>query len=115
MEGRDFGLRLVEQQYEFLTYEPRRDKWETVEGDDLLRPRQLPRGLNFRLRLDGREASLRPPSDPKKPSATADRYPRQRRYSTAFELKLQREDRDHEATITGNANGDSKSRTSNSK
>ena len=105
MEGRDFGLRLVEQQYEFLTYDPRHDKWETVEGDDLLRPRQLPRGLNFRLRLDGREASLRPPADPKKP------WPPQIDILgsgdlTAFELKLQREDSDHEATITGNANGE---------
>jgi general secretion pathway protein H len=105
MEGRDFGLRLVEQQYEFLTYDPRRDRWQTVEGDDLLRPRQLPPGLSFRLRLDGREASLRPPADPKKP------WPPQIDILgsgdlTAFELKLQREDSDHEATITGNASGE---------
>ncbi len=105
MEGRDFGLRLVEQQYEFLTYDPRRDLWQPVEGDDLLRPRRLAPGLNFRLRLEGREASLRPPTDPKKPSppqidilGSGD--------LTAFELKLQREDSDHEATITGNANGE---------
>ena len=105
MEGRDFGLRLKEREYEFLSYDPRRDLWQLVEGDDLLRPRQLPPGLNFRLRLDGRDASLRPPADTKKA------WPPQIDILgsgdlTAFELKLQREDSDHEATITGNANGE---------
>ena len=105
MEGRDFGLRLKEREYEFLSYDPRRDLWQPVEGDDLLRPRQLPTGLNFQLRLDGRDASLRPPADTKKP------WPPQIDILgsgdlTTFELKLQREDSDHEATITGNANGE---------
>jgi general secretion pathway protein H len=102
MEGRDFGLRLQEQQYEFLVYDPRKDLWQAVDGDDLLRPRSLPPGLSFHLRLDGREASLKPPSDTKKP------WPPQIPIQgsgdlTAFELKLQREDSDHEATITVNA------------
>jgi general secretion pathway protein H len=102
MEGRDFGLRLQEQQYEFLAYDPRRELWQAVDGDDLLRPRPLPPGLNFRLRLDGREASLKPPPDPKKP------WPPQIPILgsgdlTPFELKVQREDSDHEATITVNA------------
>lgn len=105
MEGRDFGLRFQEREYEFLAYDPRRDEWQAIEGDDLLRPRQLPPGLNLRLRLDGREAVLRPPADKNK------RWPPQVQIQSsgdlsAFELKLQREDSDHEATITGNANGE---------
>jgi general secretion pathway protein H len=105
MENRDFGLRFQEHEYEFLAYDPRRDLWGAVDGDDLLRPRQLPAGLNLRLRLDGRDAVLRPPADKKKP------WPPQVLIQSsgdlsAFELKLEREDSDHEATITGNANGE---------
>ena len=105
MEGRDFGLRLKEQEYEFLAYDARRDEWQSAADDDLLRPRQLPPGLSFRLRLDGREAVLRPPADAKKP------WPPQIQIQSsgdlnAFELKLQREDSDHEATITANQNGE---------
>jgi general secretion pathway protein H len=105
MEGRDFGLRFQEHEYEFLAYDPRRNEWQAVEGDDLLRPRQLPPGLNVRLRLDGREAVLRPPADKNKP------WPPQVQIQSsgdlsAFELRLQREDSDHEATITGNADGE---------
>jgi general secretion pathway protein H len=105
MEGRDFGLRLQERQYEFLVYDPRKDLWQAVDGDDLLRLRQLPPGLSFKLRLEGREASLRPPPDPKKP------WPPQITILgsgdvAAFELKVQREDSDHEATITCNANSE---------
>ncbi|HKE44982.1 MAG TPA: type II secretion system minor pseudopilin GspH [Steroidobacteraceae bacterium] len=105
MEGRDFGLRLQEREYEFLAYDARRDVWQAVDGDDLLRPRQLPAGLNLRLRLDGRDAVLRAPADTKKP------WPPQVQIQSsgdlsAFELKLQREDSDHEATITGDANGE---------
>jgi hypothetical protein len=58
-----------------------------------------------RLRLDGREAVLRPPADKNKP------WPPQVQIQSsgdlsAFELRLQREDSDHEATITGNADGE---------
>ena len=102
MEGRDFGLRVQEQQYEFLAYDPRKDLWQAVDGDDLLRLRQLPPGLNFHLRLEGREANLKPPADAKQP------WPPQIPILgsgdlTPFELKLRREDSDHEATITANA------------
>lgn len=105
MDGRDFGLRLKEHEYEFLAYDARRDEWQSVADDDLLRARQLPPGLNFRLRLDGREAVLRPPADPKKP------WPPQIQMQSsgdlsAFELRLEREDSDHEATISGNPNGE---------
>ena len=30
MEGRDFGLRLQEREYEFLSYDPRSDLWQLV-------------------------------------------------------------------------------------
>ena len=91
-------------QYGFLTYDPRHDKWETVEGDDLLRARQLPRGeLPAAARRTRGIAA--PTGRPRETLAAADRYSGQRR-SHGIELKLQREDSDHEATITGNANGE---------
>jgi general secretion pathway protein H len=104
MQNRDFGLRLEERRYDFVRYDVRRGEWATVPGESLYRVRELPPGLRFRLFLEAREAILKPPSDRKKP-----RPPQVMFLSsgdlTAFELKLLREDSDHEATITGKVDG----------
>lgn len=104
MQNRDFGLRLEERRYDFRRYDVRRADWVAVPGEKLLRPRELPAGLRFRLFLEAREVVLRPPADEKKP-----RPPQIMLLSsgdlTEFELKLEREDSDHAATILGRVNG----------
>jgi len=107
MEGRDYGLRLEEERYDFMLHDVRRDDWQVIEDDRLLRPRDLPPGLRLRLRLEGREVVLRPPPDRKKP-----RPPQILMLSsgdlTAFELRIQREDSDHEAFIDAKIDGELK-------
>lgn len=104
MEGRDYGLRLEEEKYDFMLFDVRRNDWLTIGEDKLLRPRELPEGLRLRLWLEGREVVLRPPRDPKKP-----RPPQITLLSsgdiTAFDLKIVREGSDHEARISADAAG----------
>lgn len=105
MEGRDYGLRLEDRRYDFLLHDLRTDQWQVIAEDRLLRPRNLPPGLWFRLRLEGREVVLRPPPDPNAP-----RPPQILMLSsgdlTAFQLRLAREDSDHEATIEAKLDGE---------
>jgi general secretion pathway protein H len=59
MQGRDIGLRLDAHSYDFLDYDARKDLWQTVEGDPLLRARALPDGLNVGLRLEDRDVRFK--------------------------------------------------------
>ncbi len=104
MQNRDYGLRLEQTGYQFLRFDVRRNEWQAVEGDDLLRRRSFPPGVRPRLYVEAREVTLKPPADKKQP------WPPQIMVLssgdlTAFELKLLREDSDHEATLLGNADG----------
>ena len=105
MEGRDYGLRLEEERYDFMLFDVRRNDWLPIEEDRLLRTRELPAGLRFQLRIEGRDVVLRPPPDRKKP-----RPPQIVMLSsgdlTAFEMRIQREDSDHESFIDGKADGE---------
>jgi general secretion pathway protein H len=108
MQHRDYGLRLEEARYSFLRFDVRTGEWVEVAGDRLLRARELPEGLRMRLWLEAREAVLRPlpPAKDKK-----DRIPPPQVIVFAngelsdFELRLEREDSDHSATIKGSADG----------
>ncbi|HEX7374027.1 MAG TPA: type II secretion system minor pseudopilin GspH [Steroidobacteraceae bacterium] len=53
--GTDVGLRLDTQGYDFLRYDTRKELWQPVSDDPLLRPRGLPAGLTLQLRLEGRD------------------------------------------------------------
>lgn len=105
MEGRDYGLRLEEERYDFMLFDVRRNDWLPIAEDRLLRPRELPAGLRFMLRIEGRDLVLRPPADRKKP-----RPPHIVMLSsgdlTAFEMRIQREDSDHESFIDGKVDGE---------
>ncbi len=107
MQNRDYGLRLerdaAESAYQFLRYDVRRNEWRGVE-DSLLRRRVLPAGINARLFVEAREVQLRRPADAKAP------WPPQVMVLssgdlTAFELQLEREGTDQEATMVGQADG----------
>ena len=58
MQGRDIGLRVDTHSYDFLDYDARSELWRTVEGDPLLRARELPEGLVLALRLEDRAVRL---------------------------------------------------------
>lgn len=60
MQGREFGLEFMQSGYRFVEYDPLRNQWLPIVGDDLLRPRRLEEGMEFRLFLEDRPVELRP-------------------------------------------------------
>jgi len=60
LEGRDFGLRLEPTAYEFVVYDPLRDRWQTIENETEYRHRELPKGLSFQLELDSHVVVIKP-------------------------------------------------------
>jgi len=60
LEGRDFGLRIEPAAYEFVVYEPRRDRWMTLDQEHEFRHRSLPKGLSFQLQLDSQIVVIKP-------------------------------------------------------
>lgn len=59
LEGRDFGLRIEPTAYEFVVYEPRRDRWLPMDQEHEFRRRDLPKGLSFQLQLDSQTVVLK--------------------------------------------------------
>jgi general secretion pathway protein H len=59
LEGRDYGILLETARYEFQRFDAFEQRWATVEGDPVLRARELPPGLAFELTLEGRAILLR--------------------------------------------------------
>lgn len=57
--GTDVGLRIDPRGYDFLRYDTRRETWQLVTDDKLLRERSLPEGLTAALRLEGRDVQLK--------------------------------------------------------
>jgi general secretion pathway protein H len=60
LEGRDFGLRLEPSAYEFVVYDPNRDRWLTFDQEAEFRHRELPKGVSFELQLDSRVVVIKP-------------------------------------------------------
>jgi len=60
LEGRDFGLRIEPAAYEFVVYDPNRDRWLTFDQETEFRHRELPKGLNFQLQLDSQIVVIKP-------------------------------------------------------
>ncbi len=60
MEGRDFGLRIEPTAYEFVVYDPRRDRWMMLDQEQEYRHRELPKGISFQLQLDAQTVVLKP-------------------------------------------------------
>ena len=60
LENRDFGLRIEPTAYEFVVYDPRRDRWLTFTQEREFRHRDLPKGLTFQLELDSQVVVLKP-------------------------------------------------------
>src|SRR5271165_3575867 len=60
LEGRDFGLRIEPTAYEFVVYDPLRDRWLTLTDEHEFRHRDLPAGVTFQLELDSTPVVLKP-------------------------------------------------------
>ena len=58
LQGRDFGLELLQTGYRFVEYEPLTGQWSEVVGDDLMRLRQLAQDTEFELFLEDRRVLL---------------------------------------------------------
>ncbi len=64
LEGRDVGFRLDARGYDFLRFDTRTERWETVADDPLLRERTLPDGLEAALYMEARQVQLPSRSEP---------------------------------------------------
>jgi general secretion pathway protein H len=60
LEGRDFGLRIEPTAYEFVVYDPRRDRWMMLNQEQEYRHRELPKGISFQLQLDSQTVIIKP-------------------------------------------------------
>ncbi len=66
LQTREFGLYCGDHDYQFLTFDPRKQIWRPVDEDDALRARKLPEGLKLRLIVEGREVVLKAPDEKSK-------------------------------------------------
>jgi general secretion pathway protein H len=92
LQNREYGMRCTTGGYEFLVYEPRSEQWESLTGDPLLRPRQLPPGIEVTLEVEGRPVILPAPGVSR--VSAKDRVPQIMLFSSGemslFELTLRR-------------------------
>lgn len=58
MQGREFGVELLNNGYRFVEYDADRSQWADILGDDTLRLRSLPEGLEFDLYLEDKRVLL---------------------------------------------------------
>jgi general secretion pathway protein H len=108
LEGRDFGMRIEPTAYEFVVYDPRRDRWKTLDQEHEFRHRDLPKGLSFQLQLDSqivvikpidrKLASDEPPTAPQLAIAASGE-------GTPFRLTLLRDGTTANASVDGDALG----------
>jgi general secretion pathway protein H len=108
LEGRDFGLRIEPTAYEFVVYDPTRDRWLTIIGEPEFRRRDLPKGVAFQLQLDSQAVVLKPvdrtfasdaPPPPPQVAIAASGE------GTPFRLTLLREATQAKASVDGDAFG----------
>jgi general secretion pathway protein H len=108
LEGRDFGLRIEPAAYEFVVYEPRRDRWLPMDQEHEFRHRDLPKGVSFQLQLDSQVVVLKaidrtlssdePPPGPQVAIAASGE-------GTPFRLTLLRDGTQAKASVDGDALG----------
>jgi general secretion pathway protein H len=113
VETREFGLYLGVHEYEFLTFDPRKQIWRSVDEDEALRLRELPAGLKLTLVVEGREVVLKSPdprqTEEQRKEEAKTRVPHVIIYSngdlTPFELTLERDDPVRSVTIASTDEG----------
>jgi hypothetical protein len=78
LQTHEFGLFCNDTMYEFLTFDPRRSIWRSVDEDDVLRQRKLPEGLRLRLTVEGRQVILKSLQDQAREDKNKDKDQRER-------------------------------------
>ena len=58
MQGREFGIEFMTSSYRFVEYDVFSGQWAEVPGDDTLRLRALPDGVEFELFLEDKRVAL---------------------------------------------------------
>jgi general secretion pathway protein H len=58
IQGRDFGLEVMQSGYRFVEHDPFLNQWHEMLGDDFLRPRQLGEEMEFELFIEERRVLL---------------------------------------------------------
>ena len=117
MQGREFGLELLQTGYRFVEYDPLLSQWSEVMGDDLYRLRQLPEGVELELYVEDKRILLE--NDPKvfdesdddsMQTGIQDYMPHLLLSSsgeiTAYEIRLRRFDSDQELVMRGDILGE---------
>ena len=59
LQTREYGLYCGDREYQFVTFDPRKQIWRPVDEDDALRARELPDGLKLSLIVEGRRVVLK--------------------------------------------------------
>jgi general secretion pathway protein H len=116
LQGREFGIELMQAAYRFVEFDPLTRQWTDVIGDDLYRLRELPEGLEFDLLIDGKriELELEPKrlDDPDRPLAASTQPYAPHLFvfasgeSTVFELLLWRPATDRRLVLRGDVLGE---------
>ncbi len=115
LQGREFGVELLQGGYRFVEFDPFEARWTDVVGDDLFRLRQLPEGMEFDLYVDDRRvilpldaAALEEPDDDE-PDSDNDYSPHLYLSSsgsgTPFEIRIRRRAYDQEVIVRGDILG----------
>ena len=114
IQGRDYGLEILQSGYRFVEYDPLINQWHEVLGDDLMRARTLEEGSEFELFIEDHKVLLETEaesldaddedSDERKRDLTDDYLPHVLILSsgdvTPFELVMQRFADRSEVTLT---------------
>jgi len=59
LQGREFGLELMQGSYRFVEFDPITGQWSEVIGDDTLRLRELPEEVELALYIEDRRVLLK--------------------------------------------------------
>jgi general secretion pathway protein H len=79
LQGREFGLELMQAAYRFVEFDPLTRQWSEIIGDDTLRLRQLPEELELELFVEDRRVMLK--SDPTRMTSEEEDRPGIERYA----------------------------------
>lgn len=117
IQGRDFGLEIMLSSYRWVEHDPILDIWVEVEGDDIMRIRELDQGTEFELFLEERRVLLQEQAkettkdeNAANPDLIEDYLPHVLLLSsgdiTPFELRLVRPNDRAEVTLLMSLNGE---------
>lgn len=117
MQGREFGLELMQSTYRFVEFDPFESRWSEILDDDLFRLRQMPEGIEFELYVEDKRIPLEldPKSieDPDEAgiSVNVETYAPHvfvfsSGESTSFEIRLKRPLNDQQLVMRGNVLGE---------